>query len=102
MKPADLDAIVASTTDPAAATLARALREAWAEQEHLRELVERASEQVHAVAAERDALNDARNVLTDAVATLTQERDEARAERRAARLDRDAAEEKLAALRGGR
>jgi hypothetical protein len=33
---------------------------------------------------------------------LRQERDEARAERRAARLDRDAAEEKLAALRGGR
>jgi hypothetical protein len=33
---------------------------------------------------------------------LAQERDEARAERRAARLDRDAAEEKLAALRGGR
>ncbi len=63
MTPDDLDAILAGATDPAAATLARALREAWAEQEHLRELVERASAQVHAVAAERDAAEQRANRL---------------------------------------
>lgn len=63
MTPDDLDAILAGATDPAAATLARALREAWEEQEHLRGIVERASAQVHAVAAERDAAEQRANRL---------------------------------------
>ena len=122
MKPADLDAIVASTTDPAAATLARALREAWAERDaarvastpNEREAMLRAAldnreayaRDLAALVAHSDqraaTLTAERDALRAEVATLTQERDEARAERRAARLDRDAAEEKLAALRGGR
>ena len=58
MTPADIDVIVASTTDPAAATLARALREAWAERDALRQERDEARAERRAARLDRDAAEE--------------------------------------------
>ena len=66
MTPADLDALIESTTDPAAATLARALREAWAE----RDGADRARRDADSRASQLALAVNARDRVLDLAATV--------------------------------
>lgn len=103
MTPADLDALTHGAADPAVATLARALREAWAERDAARvastpnereAMLRAALDNREAYARDLGALvahNDQR------IAEVTAERDDERRKRAAAEQERDALREQLAA-----